>query len=57
MCDARIVHAANSSANKIERVSWLPRKTTQSDRLRFLDLCLRQFIWWIVYGQQIGVDQ
>ena len=27
-----------------------------SDRLRFLDLCLRQLIGWIVYGQQIGVD-
>jgi hypothetical protein len=28
-----------------------------SDRLRFLDLCLRKLIGWIVYGQQIGVDQ
>ena len=25
--------------------------------VRFLDLCLRQFIGWIVYGPQTGVDK
>ena len=54
-----------TSLDKIERVlnELLEEHQERPDhslsgRLRFLDeLCLRQFIGWIVYGQQIGVDQ